>query len=430
LNWQSIESGVTARLFPLFVAAIMGASLVGCEGGTMSTADEGPTSRASRMGGNNEFELAGISPPSATDIRQAQRTLAALGYDPGPIDGLMGKKTRIAIRHFQVDEEVRVDGNLTPSLLARLQRAAKRRKVVTSMAGQQQPATAIPAGSTAVAAAPLYEAGDTYVYTDGKVETVSRVGPEQVLWENAEGSTYTAYRNFILPPMSWKSKTSSGENRIDPAYGEKWPPATGQPISFLVGSRAAGSSAYAAPAWSGKWQCETGPSTRIKSVAGTFDTVAITCHRHKPSPGTWKTRTWYFAPTVGHYIRRTDTIHGTGRKVTVDLVAIQPSGKGWPPAARGGLDWAIQSALDSKQIGKTVEWRSSAVGAAFLIRVIGKVPAPKGTVCRRYLIERSASDQVRHFPAVACKRAHQDRWMIPGIDPDTIGPEQFGKPGN
>jgi hypothetical protein len=341
----------------------------------------------------------------------------------------MGKKTRIAIQHFQVDEEVRIDGELTPSLMARLQKAANRRAAATSAARQHSSAEPV-AEEIAAVAGPVYEAGDTYIYADGKVETVSRVGPEQVLWESAEGSTYTTFRNFILPPISWKSGTSSGENRIEPSLGPKWPPAADDAISFSVGSRAAGDSVYATPIWSGRWRCETGASTRVKTVAGTFDALAITCHRHKPSPGTWKSRTWYFVPSVGHYVRRTDVVHGTGRKVTVDLVAIQPSGKGWPSAARGGFDWAIQSALESGQIGKAVEWRSSAVGAAFLIRVAGTVPAPKGTVCRRYLIERNSPDQIRRFPAVACRRADQDRWMIPGLDPDTIPAVQLAKPGN
>lgn len=379
------------------------------------------------MSGEGEIELAGIRPPSAADIRQAQQTLTSLGYDPGPVDGLMGKKTRIAISHFQVDEEIRVDGELTPHLMARLQKAANRQAATANPARPQSSS----GNSTASAeAGPVYEAGDTYVYADGRVEAVSRVGPEQVLWENPEGSTYTAFRNFILPPISWNSGTSSGENSIDPGQGEKWPPATARPVTFSVGSRATGVSVNATPVWSGKWQCETGTSSRIKAVAGTFETVAITCRRQKPAPGTWKTRTWYFAPAVGHYVRRTDNMYGTGRKVTVDLVAIQPSGRGWPSAARGGLDWAIQSALDSGEAGKAVEWQSSAVGAAFLIRVGGQLPAPKGTACRRYLIERKSSDQTRLYPAVACKRTDQDRWMIPGLDPDTIRPERLKIPKN
>lgn len=411
----------------MLLVAATAAFLTGCEDGAMSSANQGAGQRGPRMAGEDEFELAGIRPPSATDIRQAQQSLASLGYDPGPIDGLMGKKTRIAIRHFQVDEELRVDGELTPPLLAKLQKAANRQAAAANPSRQPAAASISPAVAAA-AAGPVYEAGDIYVYADGKVETVSRVSPEQVLWESAEGTTYTAFRNFILPPMSWKSGTSSGENKIDPTLGEKWPPATDKAITFSVGTRAAGSSVYATPVWSGKWECGTDTPARITTIAGTFDTVAITCHRRKPSPGSWKTRTWYFVPSVGHYVRRTDYIHGTSRKVTVDLVAIQPSGKGWPPAARGGLDWAIQSALDSGQTGKAVEWRSSAIGAAFLIRVTGKAPASKGVVCLRYIIERSASDQIRQFPAVACKQPNQDRWMIPGLDPETIRPDQLKKP--
>ena len=421
------KSGRAARLPSFFLGAMLAVALTGCEGEATSPADGGGKTRASRLTGDREVDLAGIRPPSATEIKQAQTILASLGYDPGPIDGVLGKKTQIAIKHFQVDEGVWVDGELTPPILARLKKADGKRTAAAE-ASRQAPAAEPSPSATPAVAAPVYEAGDIYVYTDGNVETVSRVGPEQVLWEGAEGNSHTAFRNFILPPIAWKSGNSSGENKIDPRLGETWPLATNKAISFSVGSRASGSSVFATPAWSGKWNCEAGSPTTIKAIAGTFDTIAIICHRHKPSPGTWKTRTWYFAPTVGHYVRRTDNIHGTGRKVSVDLVAIQPSGKGWPPAARGGLDWAIQSALDSGEPGKAVDWQSSAVGAAFLIRVAGKVRAPKGTVCRRYLIERSASEQIRHFPAVACKRADQDRWTIPGLDAGAISPSQLKMP--
>jgi peptidoglycan hydrolase-like protein with peptidoglycan-binding domain len=42
--------------------------------------------------------------PSAAgqvDVRQAQETLKNQGQDPGPIDGIMGPRTRQALREFQ-----------------------------------------------------------------------------------------------------------------------------------------------------------------------------------------------------------------------------------------------------------------------------------------------------------------------------------------
>ena len=51
--------------------------------------------------------------------------LAELGHDPGPIDGLLGRRTASAIRSFQTAEGLSVDGRVEPGLLAALERRAK-----------------------------------------------------------------------------------------------------------------------------------------------------------------------------------------------------------------------------------------------------------------------------------------------------------------
>lgn len=49
-------------------------------------------------------------------IANVQRTLAELGYDPGPADGVMGRRTRAAIRAFQTTVGLPADGRLSNSL--------------------------------------------------------------------------------------------------------------------------------------------------------------------------------------------------------------------------------------------------------------------------------------------------------------------------
>ncbi len=51
---------------------------------------------------------------------EIQNKLAALGYDPGPADGLMGWKTRTAIRSYQSRAGLPVDGEVSAGLLERL----------------------------------------------------------------------------------------------------------------------------------------------------------------------------------------------------------------------------------------------------------------------------------------------------------------------
>ena len=54
---------------------------------------------------------------SKSTVMEIQRGLQNLGYNPGPIDGINGPKTREAIRLYQKDHGLLVDGQPTPALM-------------------------------------------------------------------------------------------------------------------------------------------------------------------------------------------------------------------------------------------------------------------------------------------------------------------------
>lgn len=53
-------------------------------------------------------------------VREAQQRLLDLGFNPGKVDGLMGKRTRKAIQRFQNSRKLKNDGLLTEELLQQL----------------------------------------------------------------------------------------------------------------------------------------------------------------------------------------------------------------------------------------------------------------------------------------------------------------------
>jgi len=60
-------------------------------------------------------------PPLRHDeIRELQSALQRFGYDPGPIDGLVGPRTFGAVRAYQTATGLPVDGRITYALLLRL----------------------------------------------------------------------------------------------------------------------------------------------------------------------------------------------------------------------------------------------------------------------------------------------------------------------
>jgi peptidoglycan hydrolase-like protein with peptidoglycan-binding domain len=53
-------------------------------------------------------------------VLEAQRALRDLGYDPGPIDGIFGPRTRAALEKYQTTERLPVTGELDAATLDRL----------------------------------------------------------------------------------------------------------------------------------------------------------------------------------------------------------------------------------------------------------------------------------------------------------------------
>ncbi|NLV45894.1 MAG: hypothetical protein GXY07_15500 [Candidatus Hydrogenedentes bacterium] len=69
-----------------------------------------------------EANTHGRKTESATSlmIKEIQTLLHELGYNPGPIDGLLGTKTSEAIKSFQNDKGIFVDGKISSTLLSTL----------------------------------------------------------------------------------------------------------------------------------------------------------------------------------------------------------------------------------------------------------------------------------------------------------------------
>jgi peptidoglycan hydrolase-like protein with peptidoglycan-binding domain len=68
-------------------------------------------------------------PETATDaastpmsITELQQRLSAMGYKPGPVDGVSGPRTASALRKFQHDHHLPVTGTLDPQTVAALRK--------------------------------------------------------------------------------------------------------------------------------------------------------------------------------------------------------------------------------------------------------------------------------------------------------------------
>ena len=346
-------------------------------------------------------------------VKLMQGILAARGYDAGPIDGDVGRATVKAIRKYQAQAGLVVDGKFSLNLLEHLSASSGGSARAPDYAGPDGVVT----GYTRSDLEPVYEVGDTFAYSDGGVETVVGVGGNRVWWRVEGGDNYTAYRNFLLPKVTWKTEFGNGETTIDLDADEAWPATTRTNVSLSVSvfwtrAGAVGSTVKS----SESWRCRRKAGKRITVATGIFETIPIVCERSGVTPDAWHKRIWYYAPSVRHYVRRESFLGEEMRKV--DLVAIRPGARDWPPAARGGLNQAIQHTLENQPVGVEAEWGSTAIGAKFGVKPTSEANRSDGANCRTYVLIRSDADSPRVYPAVACRNEESGSWLTPVLDRD------------
>ncbi len=395
-----------------------------CLGTLAVAACEGLPLPAWLQTGTSESTIPETTAPSSPQSRatpdksvaEAQRMLSRLGYRPGPDDGLLGQRTRAAVRQYREENRLPASDGVDEHLLGHLRDAVRRdeeRRTVSYDSAERPP---------------VAETGDIYVYSDGSVETVQRAAGDRVWWETSAGQVDVAYANFLLPRWQ-RGRRGTEPPRLNADPATLWPGPRRGAVSFDVEFQDPDlvDSAEAARIVQ-HWKCAVLGMARVEVPAGQFDTIIIACERNPVIEGQWQTRVWHYSPALGHYVRRQDRFADGRRTPRTELVAVRPGGAEWPPAARAGLDWALSTALDKGPTGEPLTWSSSAVADSFVIRVTAerKSDLVQGSDCRTFVEERQPKARQRVFAGLACRNPITQRWAIPFLAAPAAG---FTPPG-
>ena len=167
-------------------------------------------------------------------------------------------------------------------------------------AGDQPPPIVQNESTTLVPSLPRYTQGSWFAFDDGSRNEVVMVAGENVIWENEKGKWEMRYRNPALPRLRW----SRGSAIVLADPKSLWPLRPGGSIRFNVlreTRRKNGEVAKRKRIWS----CEVDESIAIQTEAGLFDAYPIICERRSRgrSDKLLRTRTFYYAPEIGHYVQ-------------------------------------------------------------------------------------------------------------------------------
>lgn len=106
-----------------------------------------------RVDGNASMALSNRVERALT--RYVQQQLSRLGFDPGPIDGILGDNTQMAITAFERQQGLPVSGQISPTLAAQLD------------AAQSSPAAPEPPAATVLTNTQAVRAAQTHLHTLG-----------------------------------------------------------------------------------------------------------------------------------------------------------------------------------------------------------------------------------------------------------------------
>ena len=142
-----------------------------------------------------------------SSVSELQRALAQSGFDPGPVDGDFGPKTEAAVRRFQQEHGLAVDGIVGP-----LTRGALEKALAGPAGADPAPATGLPAqgtpppvqGTAPQASAP--SASSTYTVQPG--DTLSGIASRHgTTWQELARLNHLADPDSIFPARCSRWRT-------------------------------------------------------------------------------------------------------------------------------------------------------------------------------------------------------------------------------
>ena len=173
---------------------------------------------------------------------------------------------------------------------------------------------------------PAYRPGDIFVYSNGTPNAVTRrvvrVRGDTVDWVTETGYAFTEYRNFLMPQLAWDGKSSSGRmvNSVDSNL--LWPLAYKNEAALTAIYERTDKATKVISTRVENWSCKVNRARPVSVPAGTFNAYKVICDRKSDAGKRTRRHIWYYAPDVGHYVKRVKD-YGKREDQVLELVSVK-----------------------------------------------------------------------------------------------------------
>jgi len=255
------------------------------------------------------------------------------------------------------------------------------------------------------ASLPKYVVGETFEFSDGRIDTVKAVNGERVVWTNKYGVDVQKYRNFIVPDLEWKSSQRSSSLDTDVIPTDLWPLSpekiskrfhARQEVTYNEGGRKP-------LTIDSDWQCRVNGTQIVSVPAGTFETFVVGCYRYRVNSSIkHQTRTFYYAPSLKHFVKRTDEFQ-RGRPKTITLVSAGFASSVLGKNEEADLTRTLFKTLNSQPDGQPVTWVTENKKISVKMTPETTYKNADGNICRRYESTYYYQGRVRSNQRTLCK---------------------------
>lgn len=153
---------------------------------------------------------------------------------------------------------------------------------------------------------PRLTRGDTFIFGDTRIRRITAIDGRGISWVTEHGSEQRSGLDFFTPPLRYTIPTGEVESTIDGDPGALWPLVAGNKVSFEETRKTASTGSDNPRVQTFRWECEVADMRMSYVPAGDFETFHVICRSYLPIPFLpIQVVSWDYAPSLGHYVRRT-----------------------------------------------------------------------------------------------------------------------------